>query len=173
MEIKYPYLPEGRTILYVPPENEFMKAAEVARKELSTERNHPTGAVVVMNGQIVQRAGNQAPIKNPYLAELHKKWLCIRRILKIKTGTKYWMCPGCARSSYHAETLAVKNAKKKEVITEGADVYLHGHWWCCKPCWDAMIEGGIKNVYLVEGSEVLFDRTNSNNSLPRQLDAKK
>ncbi len=53
----------------------------------------------------------------------------------------------------HAEARAVKNAGVK---AHGGDLYLWGHWWCCKPCWDAMISAGIKNVYLYTESQKLF-----------------
>ncbi len=155
--IQYPYLPEGRSIKYVERSNLYMIEAEKARNELATDKKHSTGAVVVLDGKIVGRAGNQSGFKHPKLIEWHEKFLCIRRALKIKSGQKYWACPGCAKNKNHAEALAVNDARKtlgRDPI--GADLYLHGHWWCCKPCWDEMISGGINDVYLLEGSELMF-----------------
>ena len=151
--IKYPYIPEGRTILYVSEENQYMKIAKEMYL-LSNEKNHPTGAVVVKDGKIISRASNKAALENKKLIELHKKY-CIRKLLHIPTGKGYFLCPGCASSQNHAESRASKMAGAD---AKGADLYLYGHWWACKPCWDNMIKVGIKNVYLLENSENLFKR---------------
>ena len=157
MNIVFPYMPEGRMVKYVSAQDRFIRAAEDACRELSTDHYHPTGAVLVKGGEVVFRAANQAAIRNKKLTELHKRGYCIRRFFKVPTGQKYWLCPGCSPSRIHAETLVVKKALKKGVPTEDADVYLWGHWWCCKPCWDAMISGGIRDVYVLEGSDKLFN----------------
>lgn len=156
MNIKYPYLLENREIKTVPENNFFMHEAKSACAELSTDHGHPTGAVVVKDGKIIGRWGNKSKLKNKKLIEFHKNFFCIRRFLKIKTGTKYWLCPGCSSSKYHAEAGAVKDALKKNGDINGADLYLYGHWWCCKPCWDTMIKAGIRDVYLLEGGEEKF-----------------
>lgn len=154
---KYPYLPEGREIKYVPKDNEFMEKAMDARNTESTEHNFPTGAVVVKDNEIIGIGANQASIKNKSLIKLHKK-ICIRKILRIPSGQKYWLCPGCASYKHHAESRAVIDAKKNRGNIEGADLYLYGHWWCCKPCWDSMIKAGIRDVYLVENATKLFKK---------------
>jgi deoxycytidylate deaminase len=158
MTNEYPYLPEERTIGYVPADNEFMREAKRVRDTMSTDRNHSTGAVVVLNGEIVGRGANQSALKNDKLLDFHKNTFCVRRFLKIKTGTKYWLCPGCSSSRHHGETRAVKDALKNKGSIQGADLYLYGHWWCCRPCWDEMIKAGIDKVYLVEGATELFKR---------------
>ena len=79
----------------------------------------------------------------------------IAAYIKIKTGKKYWICPGCADYRFHAESGAVRNAIENGHDTAGADLYLYGHWWCCKNCWDTMIKEKIKNVYLVKNA---FDK---------------
>lgn len=158
MNHEYPYLPEGRTISYVPASNPFMMEAARARAELSSEKNYSTGAVVVRDSRIIGRAGNQAALKNKTLQEFHRTKLCVRKLLKIPSGQKYWVCPGCAKYQHHAEWGAVRDALKHTKDITGADVYLYGHWWCCKPCWKSMIDAGIKNVYLVEGAFELFEK---------------
>jgi len=153
---QYPYLPEGRKILYVPEDNEFMQAAKEQAKQHLGEAGVSTGAVIVKDGEIVGRAGNQTVLHgHMMLWELHKKF-CFRKILGVKTGTRYWLCPGCSDHHYHAERRAVDDAHKKNNDTGGADLYMWGHWWCCEPCWKAMIEAGISNVYLLEDSENFF-----------------
>ncbi len=138
-----------------------MAEAMLMRNTKSTDKNHPTGAVLVKEGTIIGRAANQAGFKKHTLIRFHEKGWCVRRCLKVKSGTRYWLCPGCASHENHAEALAVKDAIKnvgrEEVV--GADLYLYGHWWCCKPCWDAMIGGGIRNVYLLDHSRELFDKS--------------
>ncbi len=156
--MKYPYLPEGRIIKYVPVTDIYMAEAKRVRDELSTEKNYSTGAVVVMDGQIVGKAGNQAVLKNKKLQEFHRTKLCLRKLFRIPSGQKYWVCPGCATYKQHAEWGAVKDASRGRTSLVDADLYLYGHWWCCKPCWDAMIAAGIRDVYLVEGAFELFEK---------------
>ncbi len=146
--IKYPYLPPDRSILYVPKDNRYILAAKKMAEEFSTDKKNPTGAVIInKNGDILISASNQSVLKNKFLLNTHKNW-CIRKLFKISSGQKYWLCPGCASSKYHAESLAVGKAKNMGVSISGCDLYLWGHWWCCKPCWDKMISAGLKNVYL-------------------------
>src|SRR3989344_1701325 len=156
--IKYPYLPEGKTILYVPQDNKYMLAAKEAAQTLSTDKKTSTGVVVVdLSGNILVSAANQSALKNKFLLNTHKNW-CIRKLFKIPSGQKYWLCPGCASHKNHGEYQAVMALEKKfpQKINSTLDLYLWGHWWCCKPCWDKMIEVGIKNVYLMEGIDKLF-----------------
>ena len=150
--MQYPYIPPGRDLKYVSENNSFMTEAKNIRNYLSTDKNHPTGAVLVKDGIIIGKSANRSKINNKYLLELHGKGVCIRKILKIKSGSKYWMCPGCASSRYHSEYGAVVDAQKKGRDTVNSDLYLFGHWWCCKSCWDKMIEAGVRDVYLVEGA---------------------
>ncbi len=156
--MNYPYLPLGKSIQYVPVTNQFMTEAKRLRDAYSTDFNHKTGAVVVKDGVIIGSAANRSKISSRLLINLHKKGLCFRKLLKVRTGQKYWLCPGCASSNYHAESNAVFDALSKGKNTVGADVYLYGHWWCCKPCWDKMISAGIDNVYLVGNATELFKK---------------
>lgn len=166
-KIEYPYMPAGRTILYVQADNPFMAAAFNIMKAESTDEQNPTGAVVVKNGIIIGRAANQAGFKHLKFIKLHAKGWCVRRKLKVKSGTKYWLCPGCSTHFDHAESGAVRDAIKRAGVeaVHGADLYLYGHWWCCQPCWDAMIQAGIKDVYLLENSWELFTRKEGIKSL--------
>jgi len=156
--VTYPYLPEGRVFLYVSSDNPFMTEAEKTARESSTDARHPTGAVLVRDGVIIERHANQSALKNKKLIELHKNGWCVRIKLGVKSGTKYWLCPGCSTHKDHAESGLIIKATKKGIDTKGADVYLWGHWWCCKPCWDNMIAGGVRNVYVLENSHILFAR---------------
>jgi len=155
----YPYLPEGREILYVPITDKFMALAKETALTKSTDSVQPTGSVVVKDGQVIGYATNRSPLGHiKFLYNLHKKGWCLRRLLKIKSGTKYWLCVGCAKHRDHSEQSAVRDAQKNDHDTNGADLYLWGHWWCCKSCWDKIISGGIRNVYLLDTSEQDFKR---------------
>lgn len=167
MSIVYPYLPEGREISYVPADHACMQAAK-EMSEHAADKLHPTGAVIVKDGKIIGRGCNYAFIGIfPFLTRTHPQW-CVRRMFKIPSGQKYWACPGCIPSKNHAEGRAVRDAKSNGYDPHGADLYLWGHWWCCKPCWDAMIGVGIENVYLAEGSEQLFDTNHPKNIIGKQ-----
>ncbi|MFZ1019549.1 MAG: deaminase [Minisyncoccia bacterium] len=168
-DIKYPYLPAGKTILYVPESNPFIIEAKKTAFEQATDRRYIAGVVIVLDGKVIGRGALHSGIKNKKLIELHQKGLCIRRMLKIKSGQKYWLCPGCAAPKNHSEPTAIRNAKKNGYNTNGADLYLWGHWWFCKDCWDAMISAGIKNVYLMADSENLFNLSSPKNIIGKQF----
>ncbi|KKU56181.1 MAG: hypothetical protein UX77_C0003G0059 [Parcubacteria group bacterium GW2011_GWA1_47_11] len=162
-KINYPYIPEGREIKYVPDDNPFMRLAENLRNTQSTDGVHPTGAVVVFRNEVIGTGANQSRLKSKRARSLHKRGFCIRRMLKIPSGQKYWLCPGCALSKHHAELRSIRDILRNGKSAKGADMYLYGHWWCCKPCWDGIQKAGIRNVYLLEGSERLFDRNHPDN----------
>ncbi|MFA6132238.1 MAG: deaminase [Patescibacteria group bacterium] len=157
-KIAYPYLPAGREIILVPLENPFMQAAKKIQEELSNDLLNPTGAVVVKDGIIIGCAANHANLPFKSWQLFHKNTFCVRRFFKIKTGTKYWACPGCAKNKDHAEARAARDAAQKNGDITGADLYLYGHWWCCEPCWNEMIKHGIKNVYILENGVEIFAR---------------
>ncbi|HEY5713814.1 MAG TPA: hypothetical protein VIT68_00500 [Candidatus Gracilibacteria bacterium] len=150
-----PYLPEGRYINYVPDTDPFMIAAQRVAEETSTDLSHPTGAVLVqtalsgeeMGGHIIGEGSNNAPY--------HAEFGCERQKLGCATGEGYDKCPGC-KPLFHAEQQAIKDAIMKGQNPQGADLYLWGHWWCCKSCWDIIIKAGVANVYLLEEADELF-----------------
>ena len=165
--IKYPYLPAGRTILYVGADNKYMSQAKEAAK-LSNDQQQPTGAVVVSEGKIISSASNKNPLNNPFLINLHKKY-CIRHILKIPSGEKYWLCPGCASKESHAESRLAKELLLHGFPKKPMDLYLWGHWWCCDVCWNNMLKLPINNVYLLKDSEIIFNAKDSRNILGKQF----
>ncbi|OGN03170.1 MAG: hypothetical protein A2655_03670 [Candidatus Yanofskybacteria bacterium RIFCSPHIGHO2_01_FULL_43_42] len=159
-EIKYPYLPEGKTIKYVAGTNPCMIIAREIAQRYSLDRIMPGGAIIVRDGRILGRGANGS--------DHHEKHGCERVRLKCKTGEGYELCEGCHPKN-HSEPRAINNAKDRGNDTRGADLYLWGHWWCCRWCWEAMIEAGIKNVYLMEQSEVLFNKDHPDNIVGRQF----
>ena len=158
--IKYPYLPEGRSILYVSGDNEYMAMAREYAKKYKSNLTQPGGAVVVKSDEVLgigSIGNNEAHIAG-----------CIRVKMNMPTGQGYELCEGCS-PMFHSEPSAIRDANKNGKDTNGADLYLWGHWWCCQDCWNSMIEAGIKNVYLLEGSEELFNKASPNNILGRQF----
>lgn len=158
-DIPFPYLPDNREIEFVGEDNKFMQVA-LTEKGKSNDQLYPTGAVVVKNDKIVAEAHNRAGYTNKFLIKIHKEGFCFRRWLKIKTGEKYWVCPGCATHKNHAESSIVLRFEREGRLhlLQDTDLYLAGHWWCCKPCWDNMIRAGIKHVYIMKGAKEKFDK---------------
>jgi len=155
-----PYLPEGKEIFVVPVTDQFMAAAKLIRDTKSTDLSHSTGAVVVKDGVIIGEAANQAGFKWAPLIRLHAKGACVRKALKVKSGTKYWLCPGCSTNEDHAESGSIRDALAKVGAekAKGADVYLYGHYWACKECWANMLAGGVNNLYVVDNADALFNK---------------
>ncbi len=170
--IEYPYLPKGYTILYVPSDNKFIQEAKKVAYTNSTDKRFSTGAVIVniKNEIIVSRGSNKSPLTNEKLINLHKKY-CFRKLFNIPSGQKYWFCPGCAAGDHHAEYRASKKLIKKGFDkNDQFDLYLWGHWWICSECWAKMIEVPIRNVYVMEESEILFNEKNPNNIIKHKFD---
>lgn len=120
----------------------------------------PTGAIIVgPDGGLVKGFGANG-------SDYHKSHGCERVRQHVPTGEGYELCEGCSPEN-HAEVRAIKSVKES---AQGADLYLWGHWWCCKTCWNKMIEAGIKNVYLLEGSEILFNKEHPDNIVGRQFE---
>lgn len=161
--ITYPFLPEGKAFLYVAADNEYMQAAKVHAKEYSLDKAMPTGSVVVLEGKIIGKGANGSTY--------HETYECERVKQNIPTGQGYELCEGCHPKN-HSEPRAIADARAttEMVKLQGADLYLWGHWWCCEPCWNAMIAAGIRQVYLMEGSEMLFDKNHTDNIVGRQFE---
>jgi len=159
-EIKYPYLPEGRTIEYVPETHANMRYAKEYAQANSLDKTMPGAAVVVLHDVIVGRGANGSAY--------HETNGCERVRLGCKSGQGYELCEGCSPKN-HSEVSAIRDAHTFGVNTTGADLYLWGHWWCCEACWDGMIAAGIARVFLVEGSEVLFNKDAPGNIVGRQF----
>ncbi|MES2953722.1 MAG: hypothetical protein V4674_04165 [Patescibacteria group bacterium] len=158
--IPYPFIPPGRTFLYVPSDDRFMGLAREAARR-STDPLVKTGAVVV------SRDGSVLGVGANYSA-FHEEKGCERKRLGCKTGEGYELCEGCS-PAYHAEPSALRAARESGNDPDGASLYLWGHWWACKDCWSAILEAGIERVYLLERSEELFNREHPHHILGKQF----
>lgn len=160
-KVRHPYIPEGRKISYVGPDNPYMQLAKEYARLYSQDEIMPGASIVVKDRKVIGIGANGS--------DYHKKYPCKRKELKCKTGEGYELCEGCHPKN-HSEPTAIRNAVNKGNDTKGADLYLWGHWWCCKPCWDAMGEAGIRNVYLLEDSEKLFNKDHPENIVGKQFE---
>lgn len=154
-------MPEGRKFLYVSIDNPYMQEAKNYARENSLDKTMPNGTVFVKDGKIIARGANGS--------DYHEKHGCERVRRGIPTGQGYELCEGCHPKN-HGEPKAIKEAKELGNDTKGADAYLWGHWWCCESCWKSMIDEGIKDVYLLEESEVLFNNKNPDNIIGKQFE---
>ena len=160
-KIKYPYLPEGSTILYVPISNPYMAEAKQYAKKYYDKLWQAGAAVVVKNNQVI---GLGSIGNNP----THLQG-CERIKQNMPTGQGYDLCDGC-NPKFHSEPSAIRDAQSKGNDTSGADLYLWGHWWFCEPCWNAMIVTGVRNVYLLENSRNAFLIENPDNIIGKQFE---
>jgi deoxycytidylate deaminase len=158
MRIPYPYKPEGKQFVYVPKEDLWMQEARRVALEESLDSAVKTGSVVVQDGRVIGRGANGS--------RYHEEHGCERVKRGIPTGQGYELCEGCHPKN-HSERRAIADAHQKGHDTNGADLYLWGHWWACEPCWSAILDAGIKTVHLLEGSEYLFNKADPRNILGR------
>lgn len=158
---RLPYAPEKGIIQYVVANNPFMRAAQAYACKYSLDATMPTGSIIVLHNRIVGRGANGS--------DYHKSHECERVKRGSLTGQDYELCPGCHPHN-HSEVRAIENAL---ILTEPAELseailYLWGHWWCCKDCWDQLLAVDIKLAYLLEQSEVLFNKLASGNIVGKQ-----
>lgn len=157
----YPYLPDGREHAYVGMENKYMQMAKEYAKAHSLDSVMPTASVIVKNGEVIGRGANGS--------DYHKTHECERVKRGIPTGQGYELCEGCHPKN-HSEPRAIADAVLTGHVTRDAVVYLWGHWWCCEPCWSSVLKAGITKVYLLENSEVLFNKNHPDNIVGRQFE---
>ena len=72
-----------------------------------------------------------------------------------ESGLPYDTCKHCAIDQ-HAEIKALQSAGDQDL--HGAEIYLYGHYKSCPDCIQALSDRGIHKCYLLENSEVLFNR---------------
>lgn len=156
-------MPADRFLKYVPADHPFMLEAAKAREECAGDPLYPVGIVMVKparpddpgrsggDGVVVARAGNGF---NRGPGKVH---VCPRIVLDCPSGTGYELCdlhdaPG------HSERMVLQAAREAHVDPVGADVYMFGHWWACEPCWTALIEAGVRDLYVVDDAHERFSR---------------
>jgi deoxycytidylate deaminase len=141
--------------------NLFIQAAKQAAIKHSLTSIFPIGIVAEKDGKIIGEAGNGNGYHEKNLETPGHRKGCIRRYLndekekqgkpKFKGGEGFELCPGCHTDS-HAEANLIKTIEDQGKYSElkDANIYMYGHFWCCKSCWQKMLDAGVKNVYLPE-----------------------
>ncbi|HBF67428.1 MAG TPA: hypothetical protein DDW36_03325 [Candidatus Magasanikbacteria bacterium] len=138
----------------------MLAAAEMIKR--SGCAKHPVGAVLVRGGLIIGRGANGSMRADT------RHTVCERVRRGCKTGEGYELCPNCITPG-HVEPMTIADARACKQDTNGADLYLFGHWWCCEPCWKIMAEAGIKTVYLVTQATELFDRPEGTKAVLQEM----
>lgn len=142
----YPYLPKNRKILYVRPDNKFMREATKLLNVSGCVK--PVAAVVIQDGKIIGCGTNAIKNKRPDICP----------IMTHGRGTAWNLCKEICGQEGHAEVMAIRDALKRTEELKGASLYLDGHWWMCKPCWDEIIRVGISKTYLRKDSMELYKK---------------
>jgi tRNA(Arg) A34 adenosine deaminase TadA len=180
--IVYPFLPAGRKYEHVSLDHPWMQQARDVAWCASLHRSWPVGAVIVapdgspvtIGGSTVVMAeggGGGFVAAGANGSAHHARNGCERERLGSASGQDYDLCEGCHPVN-HAESKAVAAARTVGITDlRGYHLYLWGHWWCCKDCWSAMEEAGIGRVFLMEGSERLFNKEHPENIVGRQFEA--
>ena len=159
--IKYPYLPENRQFLFVPADHKYMIMAKEYARENALDKTMPSTVVIAKDDTVLGIGANGS--------DYHEKNACNRVELGCQTGEGYDLCEGCHPKN-HSETTAINDAIENGNDFLDADLYLWGHWWCCEPCWEKIIEVGINNIYLLEKSEILFNKDHPDNIIGKQFE---
>ncbi len=77
---------------------------------------------------------------------------CAREDLGLHDGEGYEKCENC-RPDRHSERLVVLGAD-----AQNADVYVYGHYYFCDTCQAALKKAGVKNWYVLNDSQMLFNK---------------
>ncbi len=130
-------------------DNQFMRLAyEVAKALYLLKRYNRKAlpvAVLVRHGKVVNVA---AAGWGMHQAE----GFCTREDIGLHDGEGYERCPYCAPGS-HAERLVCEG-----VDAQGCDVYVYGHFYFCEPCQEALNRAGVKDWYVLDNSQMLFNK---------------
>ncbi|NCC70053.1 hypothetical protein EOM09_00520 [bacterium] len=177
-KIKYPYIPDDRVIKYVDKENEFMKEASEMMKKGGCFIQKTGAVIVLENkiigkGSNASKTLDYCPRRKKGSKTGEDYYLCkemcgqfghaesnaIYNTVKSFGIDKEKLeeLENLINIAYYSKNtnleeleIKIKNFVKTINIEKikGADLYLDGHWWCCKICWMFMNAFYIKDVYL-------------------------
>lgn len=159
--INYPYMPADGRIVYEPADDRYLVEAKEFARAHSLDHAMPNASLLVRGSTVIGRGANGS--------DYHEKHGCERVRLGIPTGQGYELCEGCSPKN-HSEPRAIADARAHGHDPNGAEIYLWGHWWCCEPCWRAMLDAGVTTVHLREDSETLFNKAAPDNVVGRQFE---
>lgn len=150
-----PYTPEHKRIIVVPLE--FCEPLQIAKEYAEKHAKDPKYklASVMVLGQYKDQ--KSIICKGANGSDYHTKHGCERQRLGTPTGEGHHLCPGCS-SVNHSEQQAIKYALSlaPPYIIKGFDLYMWGHYHCCKSCWKEMLKYKVGDVFIAK--EVLDKR---------------
>lgn len=158
IEAENEYFQNPELYSFVPEANPFIQKAKEAAIKHSLTTVFPIGIVAVRDGHVIAEAGNGNGYHERNLETQGHRKGCIRRYIsdqmekegkpKFKSGEGFELCPGC-----HPDSHAEANLVKTGIDLQDSEVYMYGHYWCCRPCMEKMEKAGVKNVYLPDTYE--------------------
>lgn len=180
--IKYPYIPEDRIIKYVNKDNQYMKEASLMMEQGGCFIQKTGAVIVLDNkiigkGNNASKTLDHCPRRKKGSKTGEDYYLCKEvcgqfghaesnaiyntvKSLGIEKE-KIKELENLINLAYYnkdtdLEELENKIVKFTKTINlekiKKADLYLDGHWWCCKACWIFMNAFSIKDVYLRDDS---------------------
>lgn len=145
---------------YVDISNIYMNKAMEYSRRYSLDKTMPTGAVIVKNNEIIGLGANGS--------NYHDSHVCERVRLNIPTGQGYDLCEGCHYKN-HAEIKSIEDALSKDLDIKNTELYLWGHWWLCRWCRESIAKAGIRKIFLLKDSEILFNKNKEGNIVGKQF----
>ncbi len=152
--VRYPFLPPGKKIGQVSAFHPAMLIAWRLAVEKSLDEKMPGAAVIV---QVDGLGALKVTGMGVNGSSFHQTNGCERVKRGSRTGEDYDLCKGCSTEN-HSEARAIADANRRGGGTLGANLYLFGHWFFCEFCWKKMTEAGIRQAFVVEGSERYFNK---------------
>ncbi len=180
--IKYPYIPEDRVIKYVDENNQYMKEASNIMKKGGCFIQKTGAVIVLNGEIIgkgnnasttleycPRRKKGSKTGEDYYLckevcgqfghAESNAIYNTIKNLGIDKKNLKE--LENLINIAYYSKDINFEELENKIIQftktiniekIKGADLYLDGHWWCCKVCWMFINAFYIKDVYLRDDS---------------------
>lgn len=153
-EYDYPYMPPDRRLKYVDGSDPIMTATMMHARTHSLDATMPNASTLVHHNQILISAANGSIH--------HRVYGCARQLHDSATGEDYDLCVGCQPQN-HSERRVICLARENNMPTSDADLYLWGHFGCCRDCWSTIIAAGINDVILVRDANILFNKKHPKN----------
>lgn len=165
----YPFVPENIKLQFVNADNVWMQRAKEWARAHSLDKHAPNASVIVKDGVELAIGANGSTFhQQPENIAAYGQKGCRRVHIGARTGEQYEECEGCHPKN-HGEPRALADATAKGVHVCGAELYMWGHWWCCRWCCEKMEAAGITTVYILDNADALFNAADPNNVLGKQF----
>jgi deoxycytidylate deaminase len=165
----YPFLPQNIELRFTNANHPMMLRAKEWARLHSLDKHAPNASVIVKDGVEIAIGANGSNFhQQPKNIAVYGPKGCRRVYIGAKTGEQYEECDGCHPKN-HGEPRALADAAARGIDVHGAEVYMWGHWWCCKWCCEKMEAAGITAVYVLDNADILFNSKDPNNILGKQF----